>query len=123
MYFSKSQSPTLLVATTQGIVVGAIVGIVILVCVGCLLFQQWQSQMAQHPNSLWKEICEAHGLTHSQRRLLQALAAKLGAKQPSMFAVNPELLDRASTEPTLTDQQIEQLQSIRQQLFHTLPTH
>jgi len=65
---------------------------------------------------LFKELCRAHGLKSSRRRLLKQLAMARGLPSPAVLFVEPRHFDEASLPESLKVSAI-QLLELRRQLF------
>jgi hypothetical protein len=68
------------------------------------------------PPRLFAELCRAHKLSWSNRRLLKRLAAARGLKTPANLFVEPEYFDMSNVPPALKTSATE-IRRIRQQLF------
>jgi hypothetical protein len=68
------------------------------------------------PPRLFTELCRAHRLSWSNRRLLKHLAIASGLKSPAMLFVEPEYFDMANVPPTLKASAAE-LRQLRHKLF------
>lgn len=69
-----------------------------------------------HPGRLFHELCRAHGLDASSRRLLRRLASHARLSQPALIFVEPQWFDPAGLPPSLTAEQ-PHLEQLRARLF------
>ena len=51
------------------------------------------------PRGLFKELCKAHELKHTSRKLLSAIAKHQGLRQPARIFLEPARLEEANTGP------------------------
>jgi len=65
---------------------------------------------------LFRELCHAHGLSFSTRRLLKRLAAARGLTTPAILFVEPQNFDTSSL-PANLHPAANELQRLRAQLF------
>ena len=65
---------------------------------------------------LFRELCRAHGLSYSTRRLLKQLSAARGLPSPALLFVEPKHFD-PSTLPATLQPAARDLQHLRAQLF------
>jgi len=72
------------------------------------------------PARLFGELCQAHGLSRSERRLLQRLARSLGLPQAAALFLEPERFEPRHLTPALAPYAT-QLQAVRQRLFALPP--
>lgn len=72
------------------------------------------------PQSLFRELCAAHGLDHSDRRLLRTLAAARGVAAPAELFVMPEHFDPDQLPPALATQ-ADHLARLARRLFDVSP--
>jgi hypothetical protein len=63
---------------------------------------------------LFRDLCSAHGLTHSDRRLLKRLAAARGLASPAFVFVEPKLFDEP---PASLQSSAAELAHLRARLF------
>ena len=68
------------------------------------------------PQRLFADLCRAHRLSWSNRRLLKHLAAARGLKCPSTLFVEPEYFDATNVPLTLKRSAVE-LRQLRHKLF------
>ncbi|MEX2309403.1 MAG: hypothetical protein WD738_17520 [Pirellulales bacterium] len=71
---------------------------------------------ANSPRRLFHELCHAHGLRFSSRRLLKRLAAARGLAGPALLFIEPKYFDPSSLPPSLKPA-ANDLQRLRHQLF------
>jgi hypothetical protein len=69
-----------------------------------------------HPGRLFYELCRAHGLDASSRRLLRRLASYARLAQPAQVFVEPQRFDAAVLPPSLAAEQ-PRLEQLRARLF------
>ena len=94
------------------LILGPIVLILVLATV-----QRWRSQRRRHsPQALFAELCRAHGLDRSDRRVLRRVARRLQLPQPSLLFLDAQLLDGGGANAETGARQ-EDLTRIRQRLF------
>lgn len=70
------------------------------------------------PRRLFQELCRAHRLPWSSRRLLKRLAAARSVSPPATLFVEPAYFDAANLPPAL-QRSASQIQSLHRQLFGT----
>jgi hypothetical protein len=68
------------------------------------------------PPRLFSDLCRAHRLSWSSRRLLKHLAVARGLKSPAMLFVEPEYFDMTNVPPALKASAVE-LRQLRHKLF------
>jgi hypothetical protein len=68
------------------------------------------------PRKLFGELCRAHGLAFSERRVLKQLAYFRNAAHPALLFVEPRYFDSA-TLPTALESKAQQLQRLQDRLF------
>jgi hypothetical protein len=74
--------------------------------------------VSNSPARLFRELCHAHGLSFSTRRLLKRLAAAQGLATPAILFVEPKHFDTANLPPDLQSA-AKDVQRIRAHLFGT----
>jgi hypothetical protein len=90
----------------------------LLICMGWRLFQERESRTfsANSPARLFRELCAAHKLQRSSRRLLKRLAEARGLTSPSLLFVEPEHFDEA-TLPANLSASAKDLRQLSERLF------
>ncbi len=68
------------------------------------------------PPRLFSDLCRAHRLNWSNRRLLKQLAVARGLKSPAALFVEPEYFDMTNV-PSALKGSVAELRSLRRQLF------
>ena len=71
---------------------------------------------SNNPRTLFRELCRAHHLGASNRRLLMRLAVARGLASPAILFVNPKYFDTEDL-PEVFSEKSEQLIQLRRQLF------
>ena len=71
---------------------------------------------ASSPRALFRELCRAHGLDASGRRLLKKLAAARGLSNPSLLFVEPKFFE-ATDMPAALQSSGTRLQRLHDDLF------
>jgi hypothetical protein len=71
---------------------------------------------SENPARLFRDLCAAHGLRRSERRLLQQLATARGVTNAAMLFLEPRYFDMKNLPAELKESAAE-LKSLRYQLF------
>jgi hypothetical protein len=90
----------------------------LLICMGWRLFKEREARTfsSNSPARLFRELCTAHKLQRSSRRLLKRLAEARGLTSPAMLFVEPEHFDEA-TLPASLSASVRDLRQLSAQLF------
>ena len=104
----------------QTVLVG---GALLAICIGLLLASRYARRFENlksydNPPELFRELCRAHSLNWSSRRLLKQLAAHWNLASPALLFVEPDRFDTARL-PDEWYKDFERLDHLRQQLFET----
>lgn len=82
-----------------------------------ILFWRWWNRPILSPKRLFRALCDQHGLSHSERNVLQQIAAE-GTFDPNFLFIDPELWSPKPTQPELEQQR----RAIFEKLFGNSPT-
>jgi hypothetical protein len=83
-----------------------------------LVLPRWGSRFrANGPRALFHELCRAHGLGASSRRLLKRLAAARAMANPAELFVEPGHFEKEDLPPALQSEKLA-LERLRDQLFN-----
>jgi hypothetical protein len=98
-------------------------GGLLLLCVVLLLVGRYARRFENlksydSPPELFRELCRAHGLNWSSRRLLKRLAAEWELSSPALLFVEPERFNTARLPAEWRDDE-DRLESLRKRLFET----
>jgi hypothetical protein len=101
-----------------------IIAIIVGGVLAALLLAKW---MARHdttrriysPRALFRQLCKAHNLDWSSRRLLKRIAQSHGLAHPARLFLEPQRFALESLAPELADR-AEQIEYLREQLFGDL---
>ncbi len=85
-------------------------------CLAWWLMARVGTARGQGPAALFSSLCEVHGLTWSDRRLLCRLAQWRGLADPGRLFVEPRYFEGSLADSPLGSQ-AERLAALRQQLF------
>ncbi len=100
-----------------------VAGGLVLVCIVLILvgryFRRFENLKSYNsPPELFRELCRAHGLNWSSRRLLKRLAAEWQLPSPALLFVEPERFDTARLSAKWRDDE-DRLEHLRERLFET----
>lgn len=104
---------------TADIVVGVLVLLGIAAGIALLSYlvsRQDKRRGFNSPRALFRELCKAHGLARSSRRLLRQLARWQRLSHPARIFLEPERFDPANLSPRLRAQ-IDDVRQVRDQIF------
>ena len=101
-----------------------VTGVLIAICLTLLLigrhFRRFERLKSYNSTpELFRELCRVHRLDWSSRRLLRRLAAEWEMTSPALLFIEPERFNAARL-PEDWQQNAQQLERIRRQLFETL---
>jgi hypothetical protein len=105
----------------NALAVGLVACGLVLTCVVLLLVGRYARRFENlktydSPPELFRELCRAHGLNWSSRRLLKRLAAAWELPSPALLFVEPERFNPARLPANWQDDQ-DRLENLRQRLF------
>jgi hypothetical protein len=95
---------------------GLVIGCIVLLLVGRYARRFENRKSFDSPPELFRELCRAHGLKWSSRRLLKRLAAEWELPSPALLFVEPERFSTARLPAEWRDD-ADRLESLRQRLF------
>src|SRR5688572_5708834 len=106
-------------ANLLGTLIGT--GIFLVVVAGTVSLAWWlvvrvSAARGHGPAGLFASLCQAHGLSSSDRRLLRRLAQWRGLADPARLFVEPRHFEGPVANPALNGQS-DRLAALRQQLF------
>jgi hypothetical protein len=99
----------------------AVIAIAAAFVLGIFLLQRFaqrrdHSKSYTSPTELFRELCRAHRLDRSERRLLKRLAAAWGLARPAYLFIEPDYFDTAGL-PVEWQEDSHRVASIRERLF------
>jgi hypothetical protein len=100
-----------------------VTGGLLLICIVLLLVGRYARRFEilksyDSPPELFRELCRAHGLNWSSRRLLKRLAAEWQMSSPAQLFVEPERFSTARLGAEWHEK-ADELERLRRQLFDT----
>lgn len=100
-----------------------VTGVLMVICIGLMLAGRYARRfesLKSYDNSpeLFRELCRAHALNWSSRRLLKRLAAEWDLSSPALLFVEPERFN-TSRLPAEWRENAARLEQLRKQLFET----
>lgn len=90
--------------------------VAIVVTMGLLLVRMRSQFQTDSKRALFSELCRAHGLNASSRRLLKRLAAARRLSHAATLFVEPQYFDTSDMSPAL-QAAMDELQRLRDQIF------
>lgn len=75
-----------------------------------------QRRVSNSPGRLFRELCQAHRLNWTNRRLLTQLASWRGIEHPARLFLEPEWFDSSTLSPALEPER-EGIERLRDQIF------
>ena len=99
------------------LILSSVALLVAITIVGCRISRRRRRDFHYNsPSRLFSELCRAHKLTWSSRRLLKQLAAARDLKSVATLFVEPEYFDLANLPPALKPS-AQELRQLRRKLF------
>ena len=100
-----------------------VTGALLAICIGLLFAGRYARRFENlksydSPPELFRELCRAHGLNWSTRRLLKRLATEWKLSSPALLFVEPERFNAARL-PAQWHDEAERLEHLHKQLFET----
>jgi hypothetical protein len=92
------------------------VGVILAAWLGWRWYSRFPRRPSNSPRRLFKDLCNAHGLSFRERSLMTHLAGQLRLAQPAILFVEPGLWDERRLGPTLSKRAAE-LATLRERLF------
>lgn len=104
----------------------AVIAVVVAIGVGLYFLSRWmqrneQPQRTNNPRGLFRELCRAHELDRTTRRLLQQIARHQQLSHAARLFLEPERFEPANLSPDLRARQSE-VAALRERLFAGLLT-
>jgi hypothetical protein len=99
-----------------GVLLGVAVGVWVLARISS---KQQTRRRTNYPRGLFRELCQAHQLSHGDKKLLQHIARWQRLPHPSRLFLEPERFDTMNLSSPLQAKQSE-ISALRERLFGSL---